>query len=89
MEDQAVTLILDRFRAQDDLIKSTSTGIHRRFDDFSSEFREEVSGIKNRVIVLETKSEPREPRSMGVKSLTVGSLVGILAAAAKWLWGKA
>jgi hypothetical protein len=84
MDELHVKLILDRFQAQDSLIKETATGIHRRMD-IAGEQLEEVktntSALAARVEILE------KPTSTGWKNVTVIGLITGLLEASKAAYG--
>jgi hypothetical protein len=73
MEDTHLRLILDRFSAQDTLIKTVETGIHRRLDDFE----DKLSGNTTRLEVL----EKAPVKTASWKNITIGgALLGVLEA---------
>ena len=75
MDEIHVKLILDRFQAQDSLIKTVETGIHRRLDTVDGRLKD-------------LESAPKRPS--GWRNLTVGGiLVGALEAGkAAYGWFK-
>jgi hypothetical protein len=76
MDDLHVKLILDRFQAQDSLIKETATGIHRRLDLAGQQLEE----VKTNTATLAARVEVLEkPTHSGWKNVTViGLFTGLV-----------